>query len=177
MFGRSDVSENAEERPRHRLEPERVDEKLRVPALPPCSAAHEAPQLVLDRTAVPGGLLLQRAERPEVAVRLQDGLDGVRSERADELVLEIGDADVDPIRLQPGALERSAERLLLPGVAETRDGDARAHEVVEDAADRLRAADGDDRHAFGRQVAALPARKRLEGDPVARALDEDDRAH
>ena len=73
------------------------------------------------------------------------------------------------------SLERAPKACLLAHVAEP--GDALPGEPREDTADRLRAADRDDRHAFGREVAALTACERLEGDPVARALDEDDRAH
>ena len=42
------------------------------------------------------------------------------------------------------------------------------------AADRLGAADRQDRHAFGIEVATAPPRERLERELIAHAFDQDD---
>ena len=64
---------------------------------------------------------------PEVALHVDDRLHGVRSERADQLVLEIGLADVEaePFEVraslggaEAGTLEAAPELALLAGVAE-----------------------------------------------------------
>ena len=60
------------ERPGYSGRIERLDEPTRVADLATAAAAHEAPKLLLDRTAPPLGLLLERAERGEVSVRLDD---------------------------------------------------------------------------------------------------------
>src|SRR5207248_10421600 len=60
----------------------------------------------------------------------------------------------------------------LPRVAQA--DDARVAEALERTADRLGAADGDDRDALCGEVAAEPARERLNRDPVTVALHEDD---
>ena len=83
------MSEHAVERPRHPVEVERLDEEAGVADLPPAARAEEPPQLVVEWPAAPLRLLLQRSERAEVAVQLDDVLDDVRAERADQLVLEI----------------------------------------------------------------------------------------
>ena len=67
-----------------------LDQQPRVADLAAAAAAHEAAQLLLDRLVAPGRLLLQRAERAEVAVDLGNRLDRVRAERADQLALEVG---------------------------------------------------------------------------------------
>jgi predicted metal-dependent enzyme (double-stranded beta helix superfamily) len=103
------------------------------------------------------------------------------AERADQLVLEVGLADVEAERLHPGArelraeagaLERALEVAFLAGVHEA--GDLDAVEAPEETADRLRSADRHDGDALGREVAATAVGERLDRDPVAGALDEDD---
>ena len=117
--------------------------------------------------------------------RAEDPLDCRRSERADQLVLEIGIAHVEAEPLHPrprqmraeaSPLERAAEVALLGGVAQA--GQPRfivpLPDRVEDVADRLRAADRDDRDAFGHEVSPAASGERLERDLVADAFDEDD---
>ena len=57
----------------------------------------------MRRPVAPLRLLLEGPERAEVAVRLDDLLDGFRAERADQLVLEVGVADeeAEPFHLVP----------------------------------------------------------------------------
>ena len=90
------------------------------------------------------------------------------AERADELVLEVRDADVEAELLHPGAgevraearpLEAAAEVSLLSRVAEACNPDAEAlrAEPLQVPADRLRTAHGHDRDALGQEISA-PAR-------------------
>ena len=157
----------------------------RVPDLAAAAAAHEPPELVLGRAAVPGSLLLERPERPQVSMPVDDALDLVRAESADELVLEVGVADEEPepLQVRPGqggaetrALEAAGDVTLLAGVVEPGQRDVEAARTVRlhKAPDRLRAADRNDFDPFCREVAAAAQRERLQRDPVALALDEDD---
>src|SRR5262249_1359330 len=125
---KSDVPKNAVERSRHAHGVERLDEVARVARLAAAAAAHEPAQLLVHRPAPPLGLLLQRAEGAEIPFRLDDALDRVDPECADQLVLEVGLADVEAERLhvrarqrraEAGALEAAAEVALLAGVAES----------------------------------------------------------
>jgi SpoVK/Ycf46/Vps4 family AAA+-type ATPase/predicted metal-dependent enzyme (double-stranded beta helix superfamily) len=176
-----DERQDAVERAGHLIGLERLDEVTRVADLAPAAAAHEAAELLVERAPVPGDLPLERPERTEVAVLGDELLDAGGAEGADELVLEVGLADVEAERLHPGAgqlraaagaLEGTLEVALLARVHETREPDA--VEAAQEASDRLRASDRHDRHAFGREVAAAPLGERLDRDPVADALDEDD---
>ena len=107
-----------------------------------------------------GGLLLQLAQRPELTLGRDDLLDGRDAEGADQLVLEVGHADVEAERRHPGAVEVDAEAgaleaarevALLARVAEARQPDLApvGSELTEMAADVLRSAHGDDRHTLG----------------------------
>ena len=120
-------------------------------------------------------------------MRLDHGLGSIGSERADELILEILDADVEPELLHAGAgearaesraLERTPEVALLAGVAETREPDAEPlrAEHAEEASDRLRTAHRHDGNAFGSEITAANPRERLDRTLIADAFDEHDRA-
>src|SRR6266545_3876811 len=67
------------------------------------AAAQEPPHLRFGLPAAPGGLALQRAERPEVALRVEECFDPCGAHGADQLVLQIVDADVEPEVLHVGA--------------------------------------------------------------------------
>src|SRR5205085_4120404 len=112
--------------------------------LPPAAAAHEAAQLLLDRAVPPLGLFRQRAERPEVAVRLDDLEHALGAERPDQFAFEVGLADED-------ARERAPEPGGLAGVDEA--DEARARVACQRAPHRLGAADRLDRGAVGREIA------------------------
>src|SRR2546423_4262062 len=121
----SDVAQESIERPRHLPELERVHEQRCIADLPPAAAAHEAAELLLGAPALPPRLLLKRAERAEISLRLDDPFDRVGPQRADQLVLEVGDADVEPelfhlvarqIRPETGPLERTSALRLHPAV-------------------------------------------------------------
>ena len=167
------------------LEVERLDEQPRVADLAAAAAAEEAPELLLDRPAAPLGLLLQRAERAQVSLGRDNLLDGVRAERADQLVLEIGVADEEAERFEVLArqrraearvLETAAELPLLAGVAETAEPEPEPARSVEldEAADRLRAADRQDDDPFRLEIASPALGQRLEREAVTQPLDEDD---
>src|SRR4029453_15800046 len=105
----SDVSKHSVEGTRHVGEIQRLDEQARVADLPAPAAAHEPAELICQRLPPPGRLLLKRAERAEVAVRLEDLLDGLCAERADQLVLQVLDTDVEAQLLHLVAAELGAE--------------------------------------------------------------------
>src|SRR4051812_22772264 len=115
---------------------ERLDEQARVADLAAPAAAHEAPQLLLDRLPAPRGLLLQRAEGVQLAVCLGDRLDRAGAERADQLALEVRLAgeEADPLEV---VAERLAELPLLGDVVEAGQGDAERAEVRQEAPDCL----------------------------------------
>ena len=182
------MSEEPLERPRDLSEVERLDEQLGISDLPPAAAAHEAPQLLVARPALPGGLLLECAERSEVSLLGDDLLDGGHTECADQLVLEVRVADEEAerfqigaceLRAEPGVLERALEVALFPDVTQSRQPDPGVvtPEPAQEAADLLRASDRLDGHAFGLEVAAVPRRQRFERAAVARSLDDDDGSH
>jgi lipoyl(octanoyl) transferase len=147
---------------------------------------HEPPELRLHGSSPPRRLLLERAERADVSLRLDDSLDAVGSEGADQLVLQIRVAHVEaealhvrPVEVaaEPRVLERSPEVTLLGRVAESCQPDTappRA-ELVDEAPDRLGAADRHDGDTLGGKVATPPLGEGFEREPVADPLDEDDR--
>ena len=90
-------------------------------------------------------------------------LDAGRSERANELVLEISRTDEDRVA------ERAPEVPLLSRVAKANE--AGAGVVGRDARNGLRAADRDDLYSV--QVDAEPLTHGIERDPVGDALHED----
>src|SRR5262249_14433479 len=127
------------------------------------AAPHEATELVLAGTAPPRRLFLQRAETVNVTFGLENLLDGRRTERADQLVFEVLDANVEAELLhvracqvgsEPGAFQRPSEVLFLTRVAESGDGDVR--EVLQEAADRVRAAHRQYRDSLACEITASP---------------------
>jgi carbonic anhydrase len=181
------VAQNAVERPRHLLGLERLDEQPGVADLTAAAAAHEASQLLLGGPALPGGLLLERAEGSELALRGDDLLDGGGPERADQLVLEVGDADVEaePLHLRPaelraeaGPLEPAPELSLLGCVAEAGQPDRVSLRAVEleEPSDRLRASDRHHLDALAPEIEAASAGERFQRALVAGPFDEHDRS-
>ena len=182
------MSKHAVERPRHFIEVERLDEMTRVPDLPSRAAAHEAPQLLLDGPFSPLGLLLHRAERSEVAVRLDDLDDRGDTESADQLVLEIRVAHVEPesfhvgsteLGAEAGPLESASEVDLLSGVTESRQLDVEPPrpEALQKPPDGLCATDGHDGHSFRGESPAAPLGERFDSTLVADPFDEHDGTH
>ena len=175
------------ERARHLVEVERFHEQARVSNLPTAAAAHEAAKLLLERPSLPRGLLLERAERSEVSVSVDDPFDRGGAESADQLVFEVADAHVEAepfhigardVGAQAGALETAAEVAFLRGIAEARQFDvqtARAEEVQE-SSDRLRAADRHDADAVGLEIPPTARSQRFDPDLVAEPFDQHDRS-
>ena len=179
------MSKDEVQRPRHARRIQRLDEQPRVPDLPAAAAPHEAPKLLLVRSRSPRRLLLQRAERSKLALGVENLFGRRDAERADELVLQVFDADVEAERLHPGAGELRAEAALLQSapevgflrsVAKTGEPDVEATraEQVEEASDRLRTADRYDGHAGGVEILTPALGERFERSSVARSFDEDD---
>ena len=146
------MGEHPVERPWDPGEIERVDEEARVADLPPAAAAHEAPKLLLGRSPLPRGLLLEGAEGAKLALSVDDLLHGGSAESADQLVLQIRDAHVEAksfqlvagqVRAESGPVETAPELALLCGVAETRQPETEPSraELVQEPADRLGAPD------------------------------------
>src|SRR5215208_1539545 len=123
------MGEHQIKRPGHLGEIERLDQQARVADLSPPAAAHPAPELLLPRPPAPCWLFLERAKRSEVALGVGDLLHGLGAESADQLVLQVYDADIEAQRLhlgaseveaEAGALEAAPKVPLLAGVAEAR---------------------------------------------------------
>ena len=150
-------------------EVERVDEQLRVADLPARAAAEVAAQLLLERPPAPRRLLLERAERAELALRVDDPFDAVGAERADQLLLQVCTADVEPESLQIGRpearpFERTPKLALLRRVAETGEAEVEPlrAEPLQKPADRLRTADRHDGDALAVELAPAAQCERLE---------------
>src|SRR5262249_60868929 len=103
--------ENRGERCGHAIDVEGLGEEPGVAFLVAGASAEEAAELRLERLPSLGGLLLQRAERRQLAFGVDDLLDALAAEGPNQLALEVGGADVD-------LLEDAAEDPLLPRVAE-----------------------------------------------------------
>ena len=181
------MREYALEWPRHSSEVQRLDEQTGVADLAAAAAAQEAPELLLGGPSAPCRLLLKGSERLEVTLGLDDPLDGAGSQGPDQLLLQVGDADVEPesfhlrpreIGAEAGPLKAAAEVVLLCRVAEPRQPDVKASraEPREEPSDGLRPSNRDHRDALGVKIATTALRERFERALVADPLDEHDRA-
>jgi hypothetical protein len=180
------VSKNQVKRPRHLGEIERVDEETRVANLPPAAAAHEPPQLLLHGPSLPRRLLLEGAEGPKVSLSLNDVFDAGRTESADQLFLQVCDANVEtqPFHIGPseagaeaGPLETAPELDLLCGVTETRKPEVQplGPEPIQDPANGLRSPDRHDGDALGVEIPASASSERFQRGLVAEPFNEHDR--
>ena len=132
-------------------------------------------------------LALQDPERGELALRVDHLEHPAFADRADQLVLEIGDAGEEAEllqstavldRAQTRALETAGEETLLRGVVQPGEAEPGVVSQVldQEAPDVGGTAQLDDLDALGRQVATEPDGQRLHGGPVTRALDHEDGA-
>jgi hypothetical protein len=87
------MGEDSVEWPRDGPEIQRIDEQAGVEDLAAPAAAHEPPKLLLGRAAAPRRHLLERPEPTEVTVGAEDFFNGRDTERADELILQVHDAN------------------------------------------------------------------------------------
>jgi predicted ATPase/class 3 adenylate cyclase len=176
------VREHPLERPWHAVEIERVDDPHPVLELP---VPEEPPELGLDRLLPMRGLLLVGAERTQVSLRREQLLHRRRPEGTRQLVLQVRIARIEAELLEIGAREDRAEArssesppevALFRAVIETSETytEPRGPVPFEEPAEVPITAHRDDRHAFGSEVAALSARKGLDGCAVALSLDEED---
>jgi hypothetical protein len=106
---------------------DRPGEQARVPELAPGAAAQESPQLCPGGPTAPLRLPLQAAERAEISLRVNERLDPGGADRADQLVFQILDADVEaqslhvgprPGRADTGAGQTAPDDVLLVDVAQ-----------------------------------------------------------
>ena len=139
------------------------------------------------RAALLGRLLLERPERPELTLRLDDPLHLGRAEGPDELGLEIGHADVEAEGLHrrpveagadAGALQGATEVVLLVGVAQPRQIDVQPVRavVLEVPTHVLGPTHGHDPDAVGGEIPSPPLGQRGECEAVAHPLDQHDAA-
>jgi hypothetical protein len=164
-----------------------IDEQPSIADLPPRTAAHEAPQLRLDRPLAPLRLMLQRAKWLLIALLGDDRNHGGGAESPDEFVLQVEIAAEESPRFQiaaPGYLaepmtfEAATKHRLLPGVIEPAQAAPIPTVTVgtEIRPDRLSAAEHGHLDARSLQVEPPPDRQRLQRDAITLALHEDDRA-
>ena len=142
-------------------------------------------QLLGHRAVALRRLTLETAERGEIALALQHGLDAVGTERPDQLVLEVVDAREEADGLQAVAIEAGAgagplqhpsDDRSLGDVVEPGQADAPGEDRRGERPDGRRPAGRDDGDTLGGEVAAPAVGEDLERHAVAQPLDEDDRA-
>ena len=180
------MTEDTVQRPGHASEIQRVDEQPGVSDLPAAPAAHESPELIVGGSSQPRRLLLEGAERSELALLLDDAFHGGGAERPDQLILQILHAHVEPERLHVGAgetgaeagpLEAALEVTLLGRVTEACQPDAEPPwtESIQEAPDVLRASDRCDGDALGVEIPVPALGQRFEREPIADPLNEHNR--
>src|SRR5205807_6938218 len=86
--------------------------------LPATSGAKEVPDLLLTWTAAPGRLILKGAVRREVSLSGDHLFHGRRAEAADQLILQVGDADKEANPFHAGASQFGAEARALESALE-----------------------------------------------------------
>jgi hypothetical protein len=144
-------------------EVQRVDEQARVFGLPTGAGAHEAPKLPLVGPSLLRRLLLEDAERSKLTLTVEDLFYGGGTEGADQLVLQVRDADVETesfrigaseARAETGPLETALEIALLGGVTEARKSDVKpvGAEYVQEASDVSRTANWDNGSALSVKI-------------------------
>jgi hypothetical protein len=169
------------------VEIQRADEQGRRTDLAAATCAQEASELFLGGPFPPLGLLLESAERHQVALLFEDPFNGVITEAADQLVLEVRDAHVETeilhavageIDAEARQFETAPEVAFFSGVAQTREPSVAptGAEDVEGAPDVRRAADRHDGHALRTQVPTATGSERFQRASVTQSFDEHDRA-
>ena len=180
------MSKYAVERSRHSGEVERFDEQACVSDLAAAAAAHPAPKLLLGTPSLPRRLFLEGAKGAKISLSVSHLLHGLGTERADQLVLQVSDAHVEPetfhigageVGAEAGTLETTSEVALLSGVTETRQPQIEPlrAEPTQEPSDGLRTPDRDDRHALGVEITAAALSERFERTLIADSFDQHDR--
>ena len=181
------MSKYTVQRPRDLAEIQRVDEQGRRLDLPTPVGAHEAPELLLIGPSSPRRLLLEGAERFKLTLSVDDLFYGGRTERADQLVLQVCDAHIETERFhigaremgaQAGPLQSAPEVALLSGIAESCQPDVEplGAEEIQGASDALRTSHCHDRNAVSVEVPTTAFSQRFERDLVADPFNKHDRA-
>jgi hypothetical protein len=174
------------ERPRHARELQRVDQQPRVPDLAAAVGADEAPKLRLAAPSSPGRLLLEGAERSKLTLSLDDLFHTGGTKAADQLVLQVGNAHIEPECLHLGATEVGAkagplqtapEVALLAGVTQTRQPDVQAPrtEQLQEASEVAGTAHRHHGNARSGKIATTARSEGLERDLVAAPLNQHNR--
>jgi hypothetical protein len=184
---RDDSGKDSVERPRDAFESERIDKESGVADLAAAAAAHEPPKLLLGGAIAPRRHLLECPKAMEIAVGAEDLFDTRRTERTDQLLLEIRDAHEEPellhvrtreVGAEAPALECPAKHQLLARIAETSEPEgtlARA-ELLEERPDAVCATQASNVDARHGKVEAAPLGERFDRDLVAYSFDEHDGA-
>jgi TfoX N-terminal domain len=179
------VRQHAFERPRHSSEIQRLDEQRRVAGLP---VPHEAPELLFIGQVSLRRLLLERVKRAELTLGGDHLFHSRRADRPDELVLEVGIADVEAeafhvvscqVRPEAGPFETAPEFTLLSGIAKAGEREVQSPraEPLQEPSDRLCAADRHDGDALRIEITTTALSQRFQRELVADSLDEYDRTH
>jgi hypothetical protein len=174
------------ERPRHAREVQRADQQPRVADLPATVGADEAPKLLLAAPCSPGRLPLERAERSKLTLGLDDLFHRGGTKAADQFVLQVGDAHVEPegfhadateVGTQAGPLQTAPEVALLTDVTQARQSDVQAPrtEQLQEASDVPRTAHWHHGNALSGKLSTTALSERLERDLVACPLNQHDR--
>jgi len=180
------MSKYTVQRPRDLAEIQRVDEQGRRLDLPTPVGAHEAPELLLIGPSSPGRLLLEGAERFKLTLSVDDLFYGRRTERADQLILQVCDAHIEPERFhigarqmgaQAGPLQSTPEVAFLSGIAESCQPDVEplGAEEIQEASDALCTSHCHDRNALSVEVPTSACSQRFERDLVADPFNKHDR--
>jgi hypothetical protein len=162
---------------------QRENEEARVAQLPACARTQESAKLIDEASVPPGGLLLERAKRGEVALVRQDRFKGVGPDRANELVFQVAVANEEARCFEVAACiglrvarsrQLTAKEPLFGSIAQAADAQSGASrpEMSKEPRHRLSAADRYYGHAFLRQVPCLEACQSLDGNLIADTLDQ-----
>jgi hypothetical protein len=180
------MSKDTIERPRHARELQRVDQQPRVSHLPAAVGADEAPKLRLAAPSLPGRLLLERAERSQLTLSLDDMFHTGGTKAADQLVLQVGDAHIEAeclhvalteVGAEAGPLQTAPEVGLLTGVTQARQPDVQAPrtEQLQEVSDVPGTAHWHHGNARSGKIATTARSERLERGLVAGPLNEHNR--
>jgi hypothetical protein len=184
---RGGVDQDPVEWSRDTLEIEGIDEVAGVADLATSAGTDEPPKLFVGGAAAPRRHLLELAEALEITVGADDFFDRRHAERADQLVLQIRDAYVEPellhlltteVGAQTAALKRLAKDRHLAGIAESREPEAippRA-EFLEEPSDAVRSSERNDPDPRPSEVESPPLSQRFDRDLVTYAFNDHERA-
>jgi hypothetical protein len=131
-------------------------------------------------------LFLERAERSKLTLSVDDPFHSGGAQAADQLVLQVCDADVETesfhlgaseVGAKPGPLETAPEVALLAGVAEARQSDVEplGAEQSQEASDCLRTPDWHNGDALSVKISTTALSQRFEGATVADPFNQHDR--